>query len=285
MVGIHLGSGCGKTHLLLEAARLLQRPGIHVTCNLNQNLHVDRLNPRETVLLRVLLRLAEVPHAKCQTFLRGPFGKALVSIEVEFLRKFAVRQLSKCCGDKTGVIVGADEIMTLKSDTDPINIVTDAVSELGLVAKKCAKIAKKLCHVFVTSLKEAPLFTASGTAVLHWTPEPPDEKATEIILQPYPVGTRTMEEAKPLLIASAGFHFSSMVFCSSNPWSVFHPVCARGPWQSPRKKERVSDALITDIKNFIVAGCRSGRLLGSQTGFASCPDLWVLRTDDEGSRR
>ena len=217
---------------------------------------MDRLNPRETVLLRVLLRLADVPHAKCHAFLSSPFGKALVSIEVEFLRKFAVRQLSKCCGDKTGVTVGADEIMTLKSDTDPINIVTDAVSELGLVAKKCAKIAKKLCHVFVTSLKEAPLFTASGTAVLHWTPEPPDEKATEIILQPYPVGTRTMEEAKPLLIASAGFHFSSMVFCSSNPWSVFHPVCARDPWQSPRKRERVSDALITDIKNFIVVECK-----------------------------
>ena len=31
VVGIHLGSGCGKTHLLLEAPRLLQRPGIYVT--------------------------------------------------------------------------------------------------------------------------------------------------------------------------------------------------------------------------------------------------------------
>ena len=117
-----------------------------MTYNLNQNLHADRLNPRETVLLRILLRLAEVPHAECHAFLSSPFGKALVSIEVEFLRTFAVRQLSKCCGGKTGVIVGVDEIMTLKSDTDPISIVKDVVSELGLVAKKCAKITKKLCQ-------------------------------------------------------------------------------------------------------------------------------------------
>lgn len=186
-----------------------------------------------------------------------------MSVKVDLLRNFAVHQLSEHCGGSPSVIVGVDEIMMLKVEVMEdgkrrvdIEMVKQVLSKLGLVAKTCAKSTDKLCHIFVASLKEAPLCTPSGTAVIQWLPQAPDERAAELILQPC-LKACGMKEVKPLLIAAAGFHFRSTVFaaqllgdfCTPSVQGILGKVCAR--W-----KVRVSNDVITDIKNLIVADCK-----------------------------
>jgi len=64
IVGIRLGTGCGKSHILLEAPKILNNTGIYITYNLDQNLQFDKEHPQESVLLRIILRLRGVPNTR-----------------------------------------------------------------------------------------------------------------------------------------------------------------------------------------------------------------------------
>ena len=62
VVGIRLGTGCGKSHLLLEAPKILKHHGIYITYNLEQDLRYDINDPDRALSLRILLRLANLPN-------------------------------------------------------------------------------------------------------------------------------------------------------------------------------------------------------------------------------
>ncbi|KAL3897930.1 MAG: hypothetical protein SGARI_006798 [Bacillariaceae sp.] len=142
VVGIRLGSGCGKSHLLLEAPKLLGMPGIYVTYNLEQTLKADKQDPRAAVLLRILLRLAQIPHAASDRILRNTFGQALLSIDGPVLRKFAVHQLAKAAGN-SGIFVGVDEVMAMVKIPD----VRQIISELASVATDYYKTKESSCYL------------------------------------------------------------------------------------------------------------------------------------------
>ena len=100
-----------------------------------------------------------------------------------------------------GVFVGVDELMELKM----IGAVFQVVSKRGVVATEYYKTEKNFCHVFVTSLKYNAFYTASGRAVITWTPEHL-QKGSRKILEHYLNGCQ-LKDLKPFLIDSAGFHF------------------------------------------------------------------------------
>ena len=251
VVGIRLGTGCGKTHLLLEAPRLLSKQGIYVTYNLDQFLLVDVQQPRRAVLLRILLRHVECP------LLLGLFADGLLSIDMATLREFVTHQLSKVAGE-TGVFIGVDEVMALETQgtMGTIGTVREMVSELGVVTTDYYKTKKNSCYLFVMSLKDDAFYTSSGRSVITWTPERPDEHAAQQILKQYLCG-RPLEDLKQLLLTSAGFHFRCMVFAAQ----------AIGKFSTPsvqtivgkvydRWKERVPDAKIAKIRHCVMSSCR-----------------------------
>jgi hypothetical protein len=65
VVGIRLGSGCGKSHRLLEAPKILGAHCVYITYNLDQELDFDLGNVQVAILLRILLWIAEVPNVGC----------------------------------------------------------------------------------------------------------------------------------------------------------------------------------------------------------------------------
>ena len=55
VIGMRLGSGFGKTHLLTEAPHLLGAQGLYVAYNMNQDLRQDRDSPVQALLVRLML--------------------------------------------------------------------------------------------------------------------------------------------------------------------------------------------------------------------------------------
>lgn len=259
VLGIRLGSGCGKSHLLLDAPKLLKSKGLYITYNLNQSLELDVKHPRRALLLRFLLRMASIPHATCDDILTGNFGEALIAVGSRALRSFVVHALGKFAADHASVFVGVDEVSALETvGAGSVATVRQVVSELGVVATEYYKAATtgSCCHIFVTSLKQDPFYTASGVAVIIWKPEPPNEMAAEAILRHFLKG-RSMGLLKPLLIASAGFHFRSMAF-AAQAIGDFHTPHVQSIVERVYDKwaEKVSPDDISCIKSIVKAACQ-----------------------------
>lgn len=249
LVGIRLGSGCGKSHLLLESPRILKQHGIYVTYNLNQSLKVDNQNGTKTILLRILLRLAQIPNKMCPIFFDSYSGQLLLTLDSRLLRDFVVHQLGKI---ENTIFIGVDEIMELHNKDS----VRDILSELGEIAFQCYKKNNhQQCNVFVTSLNEAPFLTASGRAIFRWSPEVPDESAAELILKRYLLG-RDLNRCKAMAISVAGFHFRSLVFAAQaigqdmipSVQSILTRVIQR--WE-----ERVPESLLVTVRFSVIDSC------------------------------
>jgi hypothetical protein len=91
IIVIGLGTGCGKTHLLLEAPELLNA---HRTYNLEQHelLRMDRKFPRQSILLRILLRLCGVAKVGCGMFLLSEVGSEWLATDSNTLRRFVIQR-------------------------------------------------------------------------------------------------------------------------------------------------------------------------------------------------
>eukprot|EP00522_Entomoneis_paludosa_P001263 CAMPEP_0172470944 /NCGR_PEP_ID=MMETSP1065-20121228/67556_1 /TAXON_ID=265537 /ORGANISM="Amphiprora paludosa, Strain CCMP125" /LENGTH=663 /DNA_ID=CAMNT_0013229021 /DNA_START=434 /DNA_END=2425 /DNA_ORIENTATION=+ len=250
VVGIRLGSGCGKSHLLLEAPRILQQHGIYITYNLDQLLTFDCQDGSKAVLLRTLLRLAKLPNKMCPRFIGSEAGQLLMKLDTLLLRAFVVHQLGMI---ESSIFIGVDEIMELQHQL----VVKAVLSELGEVAVNCYHHNNhQQCNVFVSSLKEEPFSTASGRRIFRWSPPVPDESAAELILQPY-THDRDLNRCKVLAISAAGFHFRSLVFAAQaiaqdmapSVQSILNSVIHR--W-----RERVPESLFAAMRDYVLDSCR-----------------------------
>ena len=122
ILGIYAGTGCGKTHALLDAkTRLNGDTGIYITYNLQQRLSFDRKFPYIAVLLRVLLRHEAfgVSNVTCgHAFNRH----AQVLAHVGPLKDFVVWYFSKPRIENVAkpkhVVVCVDEVRRLMNGTD-----------------------------------------------------------------------------------------------------------------------------------------------------------------------
>lgn len=256
IVGIRLGSGCGKSHLLLETPKILNAHGIYITYNLDQDLQHDENEPKGAILLRILLRIATVPNKKCPDFFRSNEGKSLLSLKTDTLRSFAVHRLGKL---EKEIFIGVDEVMELKN----VARIGSIMSELGTLAAECYhKNNHRQCNVFVSSLHREPFVTASKRDIIRWSPEIPDETAVELILQHYTEG-RDMKRCKAIVLSCAGFHFRSIVFAAQAIGSFMNPsVQAVLQQVYDRWKKKVDQDVLNGVKSYVIEACKGNTFAG-----------------------
>lgn len=200
VVGVCMGTGCGNSHLLLEALKILKCHGIYITYNLAQSLKYDIDCPDKTASLRIILRLAAVPNSAFPYFFDSHIGSPLLELDASILRQFAVHQLGKI---NESIFIGVDEVMELEF----LGTIRRIVSELGEIAAECFKSNNhQLVSVFVTSLRSSAFFTSSGRPLILFTPPIADESAVPLVLREYLHG-KEIEKCKSLVISAAGFQF------------------------------------------------------------------------------
>jgi len=249
IVGIRPGTGCGKSHILLEAPKILNNTGIYITYNLDQNLQFDKEHPQESVLLRIILRLRGVPNTRSPTFFKSGLGRSLLSLGADALRPFVIDQLNRVESD---IFIGVDEIMDLRD----VAVIRAILSELGELSYQLFLQKSQKCNVFATSLQEEPFHTISGRTILPWTPEVPDETAAELILQTCS-NNRDMKGCTALAISAAGFHFRSLVFAARAISDVMNPTVQSILGQVyARWKKGVSGMLLSSIRLYVMDSCR-----------------------------
>lgn len=205
VIGIRLGSGFGKTHVLTEAPELLVGKGIYVTYNLLQDLQVDKKYTVKSLLVRLILTLAGCKQVMCSLFLleNSDLVNGLVVVTEEELRSlfvFYASQLAKG-GD---LVIGIDELRLLGEFP-----AKQVVSELAKLAAQYWKETQSMCTVLVSSLASDVFETMSGRTVLDWVPSRPNLHTLEHFAAFLPDERR--EKAMALANAVSGRHMRSMV--------------------------------------------------------------------------
>ena len=259
VIGIRLGTGCGKSHLLLEAPNMLKHHGIYITYSLEQDLRYDLNYPNRALSLRILLRLAKLPNRAFPIFLASEIGSPLLSVEPSTLRQFAVQQLGKI---DNSVVIGVDEVMELNN----VGIIRQIASLGGEIASECFQENNhQQVSFFISSLRKAAFSTATGRPVIPFDPPIADESAVEVVLREYLHG-RDMQKFKALVISAAGFHFRSMVFAAQAIAKDLDPKVPSVLLEVfERWKRRVGsfEDLYQDIRDY-VSDCCKGVSRGSQ---------------------
>ncbi|CAB9530805.1 expressed unknown protein [Seminavis robusta] len=126
-LGIRLGSGCGKTHVLSEAGRWLGAPLIYVTYNQYQLLNQDRLFPRNALLIRLILAVMGIASPDAG----GLFQAQWQTLFDKRITTDLLRDLFLFCAKKAykgqAIVIGVDETKCLE-DKEAAQAV---ISELG----------------------------------------------------------------------------------------------------------------------------------------------------------
>ena len=175
VLGIHAGTGSGKTHALLDAAQHLEATtAIYVTYNMGQNLKLDQNNASIASLLRILLRhpsnknlsnlscdeAFECCEAELSQLARFKLLDFVVSYIVEQGQEHEKSQNAKEKGHETRAahVVAVDEIRKLMATSD--TPVLQTISMLGLLASMLEGNGVK-CTVIVSALTESAFVTMS----------------------------------------------------------------------------------------------------------------------------
>jgi len=201
-IGLRLGTGCGKTHVLTEAPEWLNAHGVYVTYNMNQLLSVDGLMPDRAILLRLTLALHGCGSSQCAQFLASEESSSSRAAPLDSLRDlFLATAKSKAPGD---IVIGVDELNDLGHRNAKI-----VVSELSYLAARFLKETENMCTVLVSSLASQTFETGSGRAVIDWVPNCPDIDALNYFARGVKVEKR--DHAKALVNAVSGRHIRSIV--------------------------------------------------------------------------
>jgi hypothetical protein len=198
------GTGNGKTHMLLEAGRLLGADvTIYITYNMDQSLEFDQTQPRIAICLRVLMRFLGATNSACSEWFEEN-RTSLLGLKSKVLTKALAGYLEQ----KKHVYIGVDEIRKLiktNSDTEAVHTMT---SQLGNLAVDLQSAGVK-CSILVSALTEATFKTISDRVVEFVPMTPPDESAREAVVKELLPGAS--EQQKCMLAAAAGTHFRSLV--------------------------------------------------------------------------
>jgi hypothetical protein len=207
IIVIGLGTGCGKTHLLLQAPELLGAYRIYITFNLEQHdkLRMDRKFPRQSILLRILLRLCGVANVGCGNFLSSKVGLEWLETDSETLRRFVMYRLKQLDCD---ICIGVDEIMQLSENSTDFNAIKAIASELGDLAHDFYQETTRMCTILVSTLDDEAFTTHSERDVVFWSPLPPDSSAIQAIVEPY--SKESLDRLVATTTAAAGYHFRSI---------------------------------------------------------------------------
>lgn len=220
LMGLRLGTGFGKTHVLMDAPEHLDCPvSTYITYNGEQMLDGDREYPLAALLMRILLRLFKTPNVNCpQFFLDFPAVLKVDSDRLVDLVAFAVQ--NRLAGSaKQRFFVGIDEIQLLcreVSTTAPERVTAKAdkatvagiASTLGEVV--VALNEKEITATVLISALTFHTFKIIGDRPLLQVQLKPSDSESHEFVRRQLLPTATAQQ-KVWLEASCGVHFRSVV--------------------------------------------------------------------------
>ena len=204
VLGMRLGSGFGKTHLLTEAPRLLQAQGLYVSYNMGQDLRRDRESPAQALLVRLMLTACGCSQLNCGEFIRSENFDFFRHLPADLLRNCFLH-LAKHTLSWGEIVIGIDEVVLLGGD--PIKLIISELAELSHVYATADPQSR--CTCIVSSLKDKVFATKSGRSVEDWNPRHPDETTFEHFARA--ITSMGKEESMALANAVCGNHMRSIV--------------------------------------------------------------------------
>jgi hypothetical protein len=170
VLGLPLGTGAGKTHVLQVAPALLGvDTTVYITYNHGQDLRRDRRNPGSAILLRLLLRLAGVPNISSAFFRQYP---SLLLVEDSYLINLAIHAVSV----RKTLFVGVDEVRNVASPADDNHNVEVVTATLGRLVHRMMEKAITVT-VLVAALTRKTFQTQSGRPIREISCPLPDHEA------------------------------------------------------------------------------------------------------------
>lgn len=206
-IGLRLGSGFGKTHILSEAAELLGiSSSVYITYNHSQDLTKDteQTTATKAILIRLILACSGCSSILCAQFLAEEIAAEFFLASTEGLEQLALFSLRNHAKD-ADVVVCADEVACLEKHAP------QAVSVLSKLCHSYYKSTSSICVVLVSSLNAAVFETTSGRPIIDWLP---DRATSDTIIF---FSNQLQEVWKPLFVALAksicGTHLRSIALC------------------------------------------------------------------------
>ena len=215
VLGIHAGTGSGKTHALLDAAQHLEATtAIYITYNMGQGLKLDHSDPSIASLLRILLR-----HPSNENLSNWSCDKAFGHCKAElsqldevwlldFVVSYIVKQEKSHNARAAHVVIAVDEIRKLMATSNVP--VLQTTSTLGLLASKLEGTGVK-CTVIVSALTESSFVTMSDRRIVKVLLPQPSDEARDFIVKQLLGKRKPTEPQMAMLVAACGTHFRSIV--------------------------------------------------------------------------
>ena len=216
VLGMHAGTGSGKTHALLDAAQHLEATtAIYITYNMGQGLKLDQSDPSIASLLRILLRHPSnknLSNLSCDKAF-GRFKAGLSQLDENWLLDFVVSYIiEKEKGQNARaahVVIAVDEIRKLMAISNVP--VLQTTSMLGLLASKLEGNGVK-CTVIVSALTESAFVTMSDRLIVKVRLPQPSDDVRDFIVKEVFEKRKPTEQQMAMLVAACGTHFRSIVF-------------------------------------------------------------------------
>jgi hypothetical protein len=257
---VRLGSGFGKTHILLKAPTLLGAESVYITYNQDQSLKADEVDPRASILLRVILRCWSFSNKGCDDFLNTQDGILFRNLSIKQLTEMVVHVLMDAFPNQP-VVIGVDETASLfESDREggkTYFCVEKVISTLGNLAFEYCKATSRMCTVLATSLVGAAFRTPSTRPVLDVFPMKLDSKGIlELAASIFPDDARLAKHCA-MLVSLAGSHFRSVVMAARKIGRFQNPSFAELYDELKGKVIRRDDAgLMQAVQDYVISRCR-----------------------------
>ena len=286
VIGLRLGTGYGKTHVLTRFPEWLTAHAIYVTYNDNQNLNADQKAPEKALYIRLILALHGWSSKMCSHFMNGDECSPFWNSNVLQLRTLFVHEAMKQA-NQSPIAIGVDELKDLGNDKAGV-----VVSELAGTAAQYLKKTVSMCTVVVSSLVSATFKTESGRSVSNWVPRRASMQTLEFFAQSIQEDKR--EPAMALINAVSGAHMRSIV--------IAFDLCINGklgltvPWMYEQMKDRLGaketqESLLRVVG--YVADCISKSIPPAPTGdvevlcdeIGAIPPIFLMMAFEAGGKR
>ena len=213
VLGIHAGTGSGKTHALLDAAQHLgATTAIYITYNMGQDLKLDHSDPSIASLLRILLRHPSnenMSNWSCDKAFKRCKGELRLLAE-ERLLDFVVSYIAEKEKNPRAahVVIAVDEIRKLMVTSNVP--VLQTTSTLGLLASMLESSGVK-CTVIVSALTESAFVTMSDRLIVKVLLPQPSDEVRDFVAKELFGKQKPTERQMAMLAAACGTHFRSIV--------------------------------------------------------------------------
>eukprot|EP00550_Attheya_septentrionalis_P012931 CAMPEP_0198303934 /NCGR_PEP_ID=MMETSP1449-20131203/57141_1 /TAXON_ID=420275 /ORGANISM="Attheya septentrionalis, Strain CCMP2084" /LENGTH=555 /DNA_ID=CAMNT_0044006441 /DNA_START=142 /DNA_END=1809 /DNA_ORIENTATION=+ len=264
VIGLRLGSGCGKTHLLLNAPAWLGSTGFHVTYNQGQDLAMDRKKPKQAILLRILLRSHGVSNLGCAVFLNSEQTSQWFLACNEFtLIKLVVYRLKEL---RTSIVIGVDELRNLSGDAgahqDAVRL---TASVLGQLVADFYKETSQPCTILLSSLTATSFTSVSDRRLKMIEPPQFDEGTIDFIIRGANGEGGVDVKQKAAILGCSGYHIRSIVQSAETYLRIGGAISTvKGILNQTvdRMKTNISTTDYHLVRKYIVEACRSGTVPG-----------------------